>query len=193
MTHTAILNFLIEKFSYLTYLEIGVRNPKANFDKIKIRFSEGVDPAGKCAYPMPSDKFFLLYPHKRYDIIFIDGLHEEKQVDKDIQNSLKALELNGTIVVHDCNPPTAWHQRPASEFKGNEPWNGTVWRSYAKLRMTDASLSMCCIDSDWGVGIIRKGKQVLFPAVNPFGYELLEQHRKELLNLVSPDEFKKIL
>ena len=34
ISRTEIINYLIKKYSYKTYLEIGVRDPKTNFDKI---------------------------------------------------------------------------------------------------------------------------------------------------------------
>ena len=36
ISRTVIINYLINKYTYKTYLEIGVRDPKTNFDKIKI-------------------------------------------------------------------------------------------------------------------------------------------------------------
>jgi len=45
-----------------------------------------------------------------YDVIFIDGLHYYKQVLKDIKNSLKILNKDGFILVHDCLPRTLAHQ-----------------------------------------------------------------------------------
>ncbi len=66
---------------------------------------------------------------------FIDGLHTEEQVDKDVENSLKHLSPNGTIMLHDCNPPTEWHQRSYEDFCSNPcEWNGTCWRSVVKLK-----------------------------------------------------------
>lgn len=55
---------------------------------------------------MNSDNFFKKYPTKKYDIIFIDGLHESEQVSKDIHNSVNALNERGVIIIHDYNPET---------------------------------------------------------------------------------------
>ena len=83
-----------------------------------------------------------------FDIIFIDGLHLEYQVDKDIEGSLKFLSKDGFIILHDCNPPTEFQQRENYEVDGKfPPWNGTVWKSFAKLRMTNSNLMMCCVPS----------------------------------------------
>ena len=41
---------------------------------------------------------------KKFDVIFIDGLHEYYQIRKDVINSLKYLDKNGYIVIHDLFP-----------------------------------------------------------------------------------------
>lgn len=45
---------------------------------------------------MTSDKFF-----KKFNVIFIDGLHNYKQYQKDCLNSIRSLEDEGIIIVHD--------------------------------------------------------------------------------------------
>ena len=64
---------------------------------------------------MTSDEFFDFLRtnefDRKYDVIFIDGLHKSYQVKKDILNSLQFLNPKGYIVLHDCNPPTSWMAR----------------------------------------------------------------------------------
>ena len=92
--------------------------------------------------------------------------------------------------MHDCNPPTEIHQRKNYEVNGKFPaWNGTTWRSFAKLRLNNHNLEMYCVDCDWGVGIIQKGFQTLFKSKYKLSYDLLEKNRKKLLNLISVKEF----
>jgi hypothetical protein len=193
---------LIDRFGYSRYLEIGIRNPNDNFNRIKATTKDGVDPKGKCNYPMTSDAFFeQLDKEKRYDIVFIDGLHEAYQVTKDIFNAAAHLAPNGTIVMHDCNPPDEWHQRPVSEYKFSQPWNGTCWKSYAHHRLHNPRMAMWCVDTDWGVGVIRKGSQTCFDVsldvkgmrAEELPYSLLEENRQDLLNLVAPAEFVSLL
>jgi len=202
VTRTDILNYLIEKYKYKTYLEIGVRNPTSgNFNNIKIKNKLGVDPnpiiKQNNIFVGTSDLFFMKNK-STFDLIFIDGLHLENQVDKDIMNSLNCLNEGGMILLHDCNPPTEMHQRDNYCVDGKYPsWNGTVWKSFAKLRMTRPDLEMYVIDTDWGVGVIRNGSQELFPSENinidELKYELLENNREELLNLIPVGKYKKIL
>jgi len=188
MKRTDIINHLIKKNNYKRYLEIGVRDPESNLNLIDIEHKDGVDPAGRCNYPITSDDFFeQLDENVKYDIIFIDGLHLDYQVEKDITNSLKHLSDGGTIVMHDCSPIKEEHQ--VEEYVLGTTWNGTTWKAYVKFRMTDENLNMCVVDTDHGVGIISKGKQTLFPKSDVLDFKLLDENRKEILNLITPQQF----
>ncbi len=57
---THVINYLINSNKYITYLEIGVRNPSFNFDSVECEFKDGVDinPESNCKYIMTSDDFF---------------------------------------------------------------------------------------------------------------------------------------
>lgn len=194
-----LINYLIEQFGYQSYLEIGVRNQADCFDRVKCGYKESIDPNPRSGtvvtYRMTSDEAFALIHQKEqtYDIIFIDGLHLEEQVDRDIVNSLQALNENGTLVMHDCNPPNKFMQREKFEVNGKfPPWNGTVWKSYVKLRFRE-DLEVRVVDTDWGCGIVRRGKQQVYaenflPTVH-LTYQFLDWDRKNLLNLISVEEF----
>lgn len=180
-----IINHLIANNGYTRYLEIGVRDNK-NFNRIQTPHKDGVDPAGKCNYVMNSDEFFKTIPDgQMYDIVFIDGLHLKEQALRDVENSLKHLLEGGAIVMHDCNPAKRKH---ATKKYNGGVWNGTVWEAFAHLRMTRPDLQMWTVDEDCGCGIIKRGQQKLFPK-HPITFELLEKHRKEVLNLISVNEF----
>jgi len=183
-----VINHLIQKYHYKTYLEIGTQNPAQNFDKIIVEHKECIDPKplrGIMTYECTSDEAFkqIKASQKTYDIIFVDGLHKEAQVDKDFENSLSVLNPGGTIVAHDCNPPA----------KGCESFdvNGTCWRSYAKLRTTRADLFMCVVDTDWGCAVIRKGSQSPYVPTekNWLSWNYFEKNRIKLMNLISWDDF----
>lgn len=182
-----IINYLIDRNNYKRYLEIGVRDNK-NFNRIKAEHKDGVDPAGKCNYIMTSDNFFSTIPDTQvYDIVFIDGLHLKDQVLRDVDNSLKHLSENGTIVMHDCNPLKREHATP--KYNGGV-WNGTVYIGFLTLRMRD-NLCMWTVDKDCGCGIIKRGKQKPLTK-QPITFDLLENNRKEVLNLISAEEFVSI-
>ena len=145
-------------------------------------------------YPVTSDDFFELLkdnPEIKYDIIFIDGLHLHEQALKDIKNSLKHLKDNGTIVMHDCCPTT--YEAQVEEYVIGKTWNGTVWKAFVECRCTMPNINMNVINTDWGLGIIQFGKQNLWTKDSLekcHEYSYLEKNRKELLNLISVEEFK---
>ena len=206
-----IINFLLNKINRETnYLEIGVRNPEDNYSKIKSTNKYSVDPGiefdkNPVDFKMTSDDFFsyldqdkVLSKDIRFDVVFIDGLHLAEQVDRDIINSLRYLKEDGFIVLHDCNPPTEWHSRENYYYRMTpavSEWNGTTWKAFLKWRY-DSSVESCCIDTDWGVGVISKkypiGRKLhshnLF-----FEFKTLDNNREEQLNLMSFDSFKKII
>lgn len=200
LNRTSIINYLITKYNLKNYLEIGVRDG-VNFNKIKIINKTGVDPdpTEECKTDkieiMTSDDYFnKTKDSKKFDIIFIDGLHLMHQVDLDLENSLKHLNDNGFIIMHDCNPPTKFHQRENYETRHERTpfWNGTVWKSYVKLRMNNPNLKMNVVNCDWGVGVIQKGNQKCYEKIDNFRYCHLKADRENMLNLISTYEFLSI-
>jgi hypothetical protein len=183
-----IIQRLIDKNNYKNYLEIGTREGRT-FNKINCSHKIGVDldKEAVATHFMPSDAFFENNTEE-FDIIFIDGDHEEHQVMSDVLNALDALAVGGTIVMHDCNPINEWRQRPKSEFVTGQNWNGTVWRAYVRLRTRD-DLSMYVIDTDEGIGIIQRGCQKPITYKEPLDYEMFSECRNYLLNLISLDQW----
>ena len=89
--------------------------------------------------------------------------------------------------MHDCNPIKEEHQ--IEEYVVGTTWNGTTWKAYVKFRMTYENLSMVVVDTDHGVGIITKGKQTLYPKSDVLDFKILDENRKEILNLITPQQF----
>ena len=141
-TRTEIINELISKNKYQSYLEIGEGDSR-NFDSISCLFKSGVDPTipypyklRNSYYNMDSD-FFFLNIHKQYDLIFIDGLHHAEQVEKDIVNGWSSLTANGMLLLHDCNPSTEEMQAvPRKQLE----WTGDVWRACIGFRSVYGNL-----------------------------------------------------
>lgn len=193
-----VINFIIGKFGFKKYLEIGVFRPEFCFDLICAEEKMGVDPGieypdNPVKYKMTSDEFFSrlhrgeldLPADYKWDVIFIDGLHISHQVLKDVNNSLNHLSEGGYIILHDCNPPTAWHQREDYFIDGSfKPWNGTVWKVIYYLRSQREDLKIGVADTDWGMGIITKGNSELIPFDNPFfEYNKMRLDRERNLGL----------
>lgn len=223
-----IINHFIKKYNYKNYLEIGYYKGWS-FDQVECDWKMAVDPNpcktpeqekwdkstdiyhhGKAErkpkgldiiYKMTSDDFFSqLSSNSIWDIIFIDGLHESKQVLKDVQNSLNHLSPGGIIIMHDCNPPKYEHTTTGIDGC----WTGDVYKAYIDVKY-NPNLVTYVVDTDWGVGVIKKMKipDNLSPAMkvilrgdaigvdNPSIYEWdhFDNNRKSLLNLISVEEF----
>lgn len=185
---TDIINFLINRYGYKSYLEIGVLDVNVNFNRIIAQDKTGVDPnVMGIEYTMTSDEFFLQNT-KSFDIIFIDGLHESEQVYRDIVNSLAVLNKGGTVVMHDCNPTSEIIQLVPS-IRGGE-WTGDCWKAFVRFRNESTEYDMFVVETDYGVGIIRKSVNDVEPFYvgAPFTYANLEAYRSVWLNLVKPDD-----
>jgi hypothetical protein len=189
-----IINLLIRKNNYKSYLEIGVEGG-INFDAIQCPVKHGVDPfSDKATFKIPSDEFFgMIHDFVEYDLIFVDGLHVADQAFRDISSALAHLSENGTVVVHDCNPPTEWHQRSYEEFiKEPAAWNGDVWKAIVKVRGIYSYTEVKVVDTDWGCGILRatdEKQKTLDVKEEDMTYSNFEANRKEWLNLITPEEF----
>ena len=176
MNRTDIINLYANRIKAQSYLEIGVRLVDQNFNHIKVPFKIGVDPGiegcSEGTHKMTSDDFFKQNKYT-FDLIFIDGLHESEQVLRDINNSLAILNNNGVIICHDMNPKIKEHQllnddplriKYVEEQKklkntGYGLWTGDCWKAFVTLRSNRRDLEMYVIDTDFGVGVIKRGNQ----------------------------------
>ena len=186
LDRTGIINRLCRAASASSYLEVGVCDG-ANFAAVECARKVGVDPdpSSPATHKMTSDEFFGSNT-EAFDVIFVDGLHTEEQVARDIENSLRFLAPGGYVVCHDMNPPTREMQ---SDLYAGGSWTGPGWKPFARLRMTRPDLEMFVVDCDWGCGVIARGSQETIPWVGGLDYSHLEADRASLLNLVSPAHF----
>ena len=92
-----MIKFLQTNRNFENYLEIGCDQDQL-FSKVNIKNKIGVDPVSGGNVRKLSDNFFSTNKVK-FDLVFIDGLHEYKQVKQDITNSLKFLNPDGIILV----------------------------------------------------------------------------------------------
>ena len=147
-----IINKYIAHYSLSSFLEIGHDQGEA-FNNIIVSHKESVDPnpVTNPTYIMTSDDFFESH-NTKYDLIFIDGLHEHSQVYRDILNSLSHLNTGGIVILHDCHPLSEAHQVHKFMHTGGE-WTGDCWKAFIKARAT-LPYNMYVCDYDWGCGII---------------------------------------
>ena len=218
-----IINFIVKLFDNPSYLEIGTSLGE-NYYNLNINNKEccdpynGSNPHPPYTYNMPSDDAFEIIKNKnkKYDIIFIDGLHCGKQVYRDIKNSVCCLNKNGFIVLHDCNPPTHFHARlPHEKYPAyfSSPWNGNSYQGLVKYKFENPDVYVRVVDTDWGVGIIQPDikeindnnislmdecveteKDIVVDGVininNKYiNWDFFSENRKEILNLIDVNEF----
>jgi hypothetical protein len=150
MNRIDLINYLIKVNKYNRYLEIGCRDNSC-FNNIEITTKIGVDPDKGGTLKMTSDDYFKKY-NDNFDIIFIDGLHYSEQVIKDVLSSIKILNKDGIIILHDCNPKK--EKEASYPYSGTNIWNGDVWKAYLHFREYD-NLDMIMSDFDHGCGLIK--------------------------------------
>lgn len=144
----AILSILPEK----SYLEVGVNRGKTFFEVVADR-KVAVDPnflfdfQAEAAKPdnsncefnqVTSDEYFsTIGIDKKFDLIFLDGLHTYEQTLRDLMNATATISNNGVIVIDDMVPSTyisaisdlAESQRLSAAVGNTDPsWMGDVFR-----------------------------------------------------------------
>jgi hypothetical protein len=163
---TRILNALIRRFGYTSYLEIGLGDG-ANFDAIRCAHKQSVDPGSPEAtrpadHPLTSDQYFA-QSTETFDLIFIDGLHHADVVERDIRNALARLNAGGMVLCHDMNPICEAMQRiPREQLE----WTGDCWRAWLRIRAERGDLTMFVIDTDYGIGVIYPDGAAKTPPLN---------------------------
>ncbi len=118
MQRHEILQSFLGLYDEPSYLEIGV-NQGHTFQNVKAKTKVAVDPdflfdLNEASLKDPSAEFIvatsdiffeeIMGDRKKFDVIFIDGLHTFDQVLRDILNSISCLNEGGVIVVDDVIP-----------------------------------------------------------------------------------------
>ena len=185
-----LLDYLIKKNNYSDYLEIGCDKDQL-FSKVNIKNKIGVDPSNGGNVRKTSNDFFS-DNREFFDIVFIDGLHEYDQVKKDIINSLKFLNENGVVLVHDCMPDSLGKQA-VPRYKMQ--WNGDVWKAIVDLRQ-DENLEIFTCSIDEGIGIIKNKKNTsmlsLDKSIKKLKFKDYYYNYKEYMRVISLTEFKNL-
>lgn len=185
MKRTTLLQNIIDAGQFKSYLEIGTYKGMSLLP-LKCKYKIAVDPSFKISskdknrwlfknlcnfrnkyYELTSDDFFQTKSNeiKKQDLIFIDGLHTFEASLKDVLNSIKLLNDNGVIMMHDCLPPHEAGAMPLGSFEEGKKksikgwdgqWCGDVWKTivYLKENYND-TLEIFVLDTDFGLGIVR--------------------------------------
>ena len=185
-----IVKEIIKRKKFKSYLEIGCFDNQL-FNSIKID-KTGVDPFKGGNIKLLSDEFFKINK-KKYDCVFIDGLHTYEQVKKDIVNSINCINENGIILIHDCLPNNVYEQNvPRSVYT----WTGDVWKAIVQMR-TNKNFQTYTINADHGIGVILKKKNQNQLHINESNFKKLKfkdffYNYKNWMNIIEYKEFKKI-
>lgn len=234
MTRIEVLNAIIEKKKVKNYLEIGVNRGKCLFNIIGSEKRFAVDPFFNFNlwkkikatvknsdnlkneyFEVTSDDFFKqnenLLLKNTIDLAFIDGLHTYKQSLNDTLNTLKYLDANGIIILHDCNPLDELAAYPAISIDDARKdlenhadwkniWNGDVWKTIVHVRKNHPELTAFVLNTDHGLGIIYKKNRSQLPGffdvignIDELGYEFFDKNREELIGLKPVTFFEEFL
>lgn len=157
-----------------TYLEIGIEYGYT-FNNIHCVDKKGIDPDmdlkhthSENIYILTSDDYFenVHDPQIKYDVIFIDGMHQVEYVLKDINNSIQILNENGCIFINNILPinyneqlkiPYKHHYQNGI-LKYGEEWTGDVWKVvyYILLNYVDKlTLKYLCNSNYRGVAYVK--------------------------------------
>lgn len=192
------------------YLEIGVREGES-FRLANADAKIGIDPErmpsmttlepGETFFETTSDGFFaehaprVLEPESVH-VALVDGLHEFRQVLRDLTNLEPYMRRDGVIILDDCNPPSA--ERGAETPMGGA-WNGDVWKLPALLVAERRDLRVMTLDADEGVGVVtgfgspNAVEKSVVDRYKALPYEHLDSDRTRVLNLVPPSRFDSLL
>ena len=161
--HTQLIQALIDKHNLKSYCEIGVQSTSQNFDKIKCKSKDGVDPCLSTSLNgsiriigATSDEYFERWA-KPTDIFFLDGLHHKEQIKRDFENSLRCLSDNGFIVIHDVLPENEAGTIVPRETK---QWWGDVYKWAMTVSQEYPDVDFKTFNIDNGCMLVWKGNTV---------------------------------
>ena len=183
----SLINKAVSKFQDCKYLEIGCDKNEC-FDSIMTKNKIGIDPVSGGSHRLTSDEFFSSN-NDFFDVIFVDGLHTYEQCRKDVINSLKFLNLNGYIFIHDLIPRN-WLEEHIPRLQ--TLWTGDVWKVGVELSQTEG-INFNIVLADHGVGVIKKIDE---NTAYKDQYEELKNLRfkdyfkfTDMISFINPDEF----
>ena len=144
---------------------------------------------------MTSDEMFNILPsNKKYDIIFIDGLHEYKQVARDIVNSFKHLNINGKIIIHDTLPTS--YESSLDEFPTKHiAWYGSVYKTIMQLsKIAPIFYTVERMDDEEGLTIVDYFVDCDKIAFEPQDttYAEYEKNKIKQMRIIDEETFKKL-
>lgn len=183
----AFINKAISMYKDCKYLEIGVAdNFVFNSIPLKIENKYGVDPLEGGNYRMTSDEFFKQNNDLKFDVIFIDGLHEYEQCQKDCLNSMKHLNDGGIIFFHDFLPRSYFEE---SVPRKQTAWTGDVWKVAVELNHS-INVEFKIINIDMGIGVLKVNENSKYQKIENLKNEGFKEYLnyKDKLPIITSEE-----
>ena len=182
------------------YLEIGVATGQTLALKNNDTIGIGVDPAFSIQVPLtnvslyrePSDSFFSFYRDSRrsetlsINMCFIDGLHEYRQVVRDILNCAQHCSESAVMLIHDVIPPDA---KSATAKRRTKLWPGDVYKALPFLHKHFAGIEIAIVrTAPTGLAVITAPSSIRNAAITT---EILNGNEKALEEFdgLSVDEY----
>lgn len=186
-----VIQHCIDRIGAKSYLEIGC-SKNWSFDNIKCEHMVGVDPVEGGTLRMTSDEFFN-QNNENFDVVFIDGLHEHKQVQRDFINSSRCLNDGGYILFHDMLPKNRFAASwPRIKHKNAPAWNGNVWINAFELA-SNPDWEFFIVQIDHGVGVCyRKNNASVLEYSGQRDWDYFREHWKNLPR-TDLSEFQKLI
>lgn len=160
MGYEDFIERLFTSCRYSTYLELGVyRGTTLTKVHKHAALSIGVDivdyrdDKSTNLFLGTTDNFFT-QNSITFDLIFIDADHNYDVVVKDFENSLKILNKNGTIILHDTDPEAVHLLNPGychNSYKMN---------NYLKLHDNISFVTLPMIEA--GLTIVKRAKDLRY-------------------------------
>jgi hypothetical protein len=88
-----------------------------------------------------------------YDVVLVDSFHQHEPSLRDLRAASTLIAEGGTLIVHDCNPPTEDVAGPDFMLT---PWAGVSYKAYVDFLIERDDLDYFTVDTDWGCGVIRR-------------------------------------
>ena len=181
-----LINDLISDLNYKSYLELGV-SVGESWKLISCENKNGVDNNINVANEFDgvihatTDDYFLNNKDK-FDLIYIDALHEKNQVYKDFKNSFNVLNDSGVIIFHDVNP----FDISQTHFNNS----GDVFELWIELAKT---YKVYIIKNEYdgdSVGIFIKSKNSKFIdiEVKDYTYQFFSENREDFISYLNYEE-----
>jgi hypothetical protein len=181
-----LINDLISDLNYKSYLELGVSIGES-WKLISCQNKIGVDNNINVANEFDgvihatTDDYFLNNKDK-FDLIYIDALHEKNQVYKDFKNSFNVLNDSGVIIFHDVNP----FDISQTHFNSS----GDVFELWIELAKT---YKVYIIKNEYdgdSVGIFIKSENSKFIdiEVKDYTYQFFSENREDFISYLNYEE-----